>query len=203
MVEAASLQELREELGDCGRCALQAGRTNIVFGEGDANAELMFVGEAPGRVEDELGLPFVGPAGKLLDELLASISLERGQVYITNVVKCRPPGNRDPIPQEIEACGPFLDEQVRLISPKILCALGRVAAGVLLEKTIQISKVHGKRLDGPGYFIVPVFHPAAALRTPSNRDLLFEDFQKLREYLHDDQAPPPPPSQQAEQLGLF
>lgn len=203
MTEAESLSQLIGEYSGCTRCALHGNRTNMVFGAGDENAELVFVGEAPGRVEDEQGIPFVGPAGRLLDRLLDGIGLSREQVYITNVVKCRPPGNRDPLPREIEACNPLLSGQLNLIRPKILCALGRVAGAVVLEKNIQISKVHGERFPHPGYFIVPVFHPAAALRTPSTMELIESDFQRLSEYLEDDEPPPSPPRDEPEQMGLF
>jgi len=201
-VSASSLDELKEILGDCGRCPLSANRKMIVFGMGNPASSLLFVGEAPGRAEDEQGLPFVGPAGKLLDELLSNIGLRRSDVYITNVVKCRPPGNRDPLPQEIETCNPFLKEQIRLIAPKIVCSLGRIAAGVMLERNIQISKVHGMRFPGPGYFNVVAFHPAAALRTPSTMEMITEDFMRLREYL-DDEEIPPGPKDEPEQMGLF
>lgn len=203
MYEAGSLDELREILGDCTRCQLCQSRTKVVFGYGNPEARLMFVGEAPGRAEDAQGLPFVGPAGRLLDDLLAQIDLARADVYITNVVKCRPPGNRDPLPIETETCNPFLAEQIKLIKPSIICELGRVAAGVMMNRQIQISKVHGQRFIGPGYFNVPVFHPAAALRAPSNHDLLRQDFQNLKTYLAEDEAPPEPPAAEPEQMGLF
>lgn len=203
MHDAGSIAELRGLLGDCARCSLSKGRTNLVFGAGDESARLMFVGEAPGRVEDQQGLPFVGPAGRLLDELLGGIGLERRQVYITNVVKCRPPGNRDPLPLEMETCGPFLKEQISIIRPGIICALGRIASGVMLEKSVQITRMHGQKFEGPGYFVVPVFHPAAALRAPSNMSMIREDFEQLKAYLEDDQPPPPPPASEPEQMGLF
>lgn len=203
MEEANTLGELRENLGICTGCQLHQSRTNIVFGAGDVDADLLFVGEAPGRVEDAQGLPFVGPAGKLLDELLGGIGMARSQVYITNVVKCRPPGNRDPIPDEIEKCGGYLARQIELIKPRILCALGRVSAGVIMQKSIQITKIHGQKFEGPGYFIVPVLHPAAALRSPANMGMIKEDFTNLKKYLDEDEKPPEPPSLEPEQLGLF
>ncbi len=203
MYEAGSLDELREILGDCTRCQLCQSRAKVVFGYGNPDARLMFVGEAPGRAEDAQGLPFVGPAGRLLDDLLGQIGLARADVYITNVVKCRPPGNRDPLQIETETCNPFLAEQIKLIKPSIICELGRVAAGVMMNRQIQISKVHGQRFIGPGYFSVPVFHPAAALRAPSNHDLLRQDFQNLKTYLAEDEAPPEPPAAEPEQMGLF
>ncbi|MBN1289055.1 MAG: uracil-DNA glycosylase [Actinobacteria bacterium] len=203
MKEAATLAELRENLGVCTRCGLHQGRTNIVFGAGDENADLLFVGEGPGRVEDAKGVPFVGPAGKLLDELLQSISLTRSRVYITNVVKCRPPGNRDPIPDEIEKCNRYLVRQIELIKPKVLCALGRVAAGVILQRNVQITRLHGQKVEGPGYFIVPVLHPAAALRSAQNMAMIREDFENLRKYLDEDAVPPKTPAPEPEQMGLF
>lgn len=203
MEEAKSLVELREKLGVCTGCQLHQGRTNIVFGAGNQDADLLFVGEAPGRVEDSRGIPFVGPAGKLLDELLQGIGLSRSQVYITNVVKCRPPGNRDPVPDEIEKCKRYLTRQIELIQPRILCALGRVAAGLIMEKSIQISKMHGQKFEGPGYFIVPVFHPAAALRSTASMGMIREDFVNLKRYLEEDAQPPEPPAVEPEQMGLF
>jgi uracil-DNA glycosylase family 4 len=203
MREAGSLEELRDVLGDCTRCQLSQNRRKVVFGYGNPQARLMFVGEAPGRAEDDQGLPFVGPAGKLLDDLLSGIGMSRADVYITNVVKCRPPGNRDPLPMETETCKPFLQEQIRLIGPDVVCQLGRIAANIMMKRTIQISRIHGQKFIGPGYFNVPVFHPAAALRTPSTRDLLLEDFANLKTYLDQDEAPPEPPAPQPEQMGLF
>jgi DNA polymerase len=202
MYEADSLEELRDILGDCKRCPLHEARTNIVFGYGNPEADLMFVGEGPGRAEDAQGLPFVGPAGKLLDELLSQIGMVRSQVYIANVVKCRPPGNRDPLPLEVETCTPFLSGQIKLIKPKIVCELGRIAAGMMMERPIQITRIHGQRFIGNGYFNVPVFHPAAALRAPATMQLLRQDFQNLKGYLAE--AEPPPPSEsEPEQMGLF
>ncbi|MFH1151437.1 MAG: uracil-DNA glycosylase [Actinomycetota bacterium] len=204
MLEAAStLEEVREVLGDCKRCPLHVARGKLVFGYGDPAADLMFVGEGPGRAEDAQGLPFVGPAGKVLDEMLAGIGMDRSQVYIANVVKCRPPGNRDPLPLEIETCNPFLAAQIRIIRPRIVCELGRIAAGVMMGWPLQMTKVHGTRVDGPGYFNVPVFHPAAALRTPSTMELLRQDFTNLRSYLDETDEPPRPPEPEPEQLGLF
>ncbi len=203
MREAGSLEELEGMLDDCARCQLSQNRTKIVFGDGNPDARLMFVGEAPGRAEDAQGLPFVGPAGKLLDDLLDGIGMKRADVYITNVVKCRPPGNRDPLPIETDTCNPFLQEQIKLIGPSVVCQLGRIAANVMMKRTIQISKIHGQKYIGPGYFNVPVFHPAAALRTPSTRDLLLEDFANLKMYLEQEESPPEPPAPQPEQMGLF
>ena len=211
MQEVGSLEELREMLGDCARCPLHQSRTKLVFGHGDPGADLMFVGEAPGRAEDARGLPFVGPAGRLLDEMLGSIGMERRQVYITNVVKCRPPGNRDPLPLEVEACNPFLTAQIRLIKPRIVCELGRIAAGVMMGRPVPITRNHGRSFTGPGYSNVPVFHPAAALRAPATMELLRQDFQNLLGYLEEEPAPaaapggPGKPEEpvEPEQMGLF
>jgi len=203
MYEAGSLEELREILGECERCPLHEGRTKIVFGYGNPEAKLMFVGEGPGRAEDAQGLPFVGPAGKLLDDLLGQIGMTRQQVYIANVVKCRPPGNRDPLPLEVETCIPFLRRQIELIKPGIVCELGRIAAGVMMERTIQITRIHGQKFLGRGYFNVPVFHPAAALRAPATMQLLREDFARLKEYLEEEEPPPPAAEPEPEQMGLF
>jgi len=202
MYEASSLEELSGILGECTRCPLHESRTKIVFGYGDPEADLMFVGEGPGRAEDAQGLPFVGPAGKLLDDLLAQIGMNRSQVYIANVVKCRPPGNRDPLPLEVETCIPFLNGQISLINPKIVCELGRIAAGVMMKRQIQITRIHGQKFIGDGYFNVPVFHPAAALRAPATMQLLREDFQKLKGYLAEEE-PVQPSDPEPEQMGLF
>jgi uracil-DNA glycosylase family 4 len=159
----------------------------VVFGVGSAVADLMFVGEAPGFNEDKQGEPFVGQAGKLLTDLLGSIGLSRQQVYIANVVKCRPPGNRDPLPEEIEACSPHLLEQIRVIRPQVVCTLGRFATRLLARTDASMSSVRGRakeaEIAGVDVIIFPVFHPAAALYTPANRELLQEDFFKLRQLL--------------------
>lgn len=202
-MDAQALSDVKGAIGECTRCPLHKSRTRVVFGDGNEQARLLFVGEAPGRAEDAQGLPFVGPAGRLLDQLLSDIGLERRDVYITNVVKCRPPGNRDPLPNEMNTCNPFLQSQIELIRPKIVCALGRVAAGVMLERNIQISKVHGQRFTGRGYFLVPVFHPAAALRAGSTMGMIAQDFKQLRTYLDEEKQPPEPPAPEPEQLGLF
>jgi uracil-DNA glycosylase family 4 len=155
-----------------------------VFGVGSAAAELMFVGEGPGFHEDRQGEPFVGQAGKLLTELLAGIGLSRPEVYIANVLKCRPPENRDPAPEEIEACSPYLMEQIGLIRPRVICTLGRFATKLLADTELGISAIHGKakarELDRVAVVVFPVFHPAAALYTPANRKVLEVDFAKLR-----------------------
>ena len=165
MPRVATLAELRTEALVCTRCALAHGRTQVVFGVGDPNADLMFVGEGPGREEDLQGEPFVGRSGKLLDTLMRQeIGVERNQVYIGNVVKCRPPGNRDPLPDEIAACRPYLEQQVELIHPQVVVTLGNFATRALLETSEGIRKLRGKVYPFRGGSLVPTYHPAAALR---------------------------------------
>src|SRR5580704_10713408 len=162
-----TLVELQQEALSCTRCPLAAGRTTVVFGEGDPNANLMVVGEGPGRDEDLQGRPFVGRSGQLLDRLLAEeAGLRRGQVYIANVVKCRPPGNRDPLPEEIAACRPFLDQQVALIAPRVVVTLGNFATRLLLDTTEGITRLRGRSFSfgTDGAVLMPTYHPAAALR---------------------------------------
>lgn len=180
---AGGLDDLRESIGDCRRCSLAETRTCLVFGVGNPHAELMFVGEAPGRNEDLRGEPFVGAAGKLLDELLASIGLVRDDVYIANVLKCRPPSNRDPRPDEIETCTPFLAAQIGAIDPKVIATLGNFATKYLLGTDTGITRLRGRLFRVDGRRIVPIFHPAAALYSPDKRDVLFEDFKRLRAVL--------------------
>jgi len=175
-----SIEALREHIGECDRCSLGETRTCLVFGVGDPHADLMFVGEAPGRNEDLKGEPFVGAAGKLLDELLASIGLVRSQVYIANVLKCRPPGNRDPRPEEIETCTPFLRQQIELVNPKVIATLGNFATKFVLQTDQAITQLRGKLYHVDGRQVVPIFHPAAALYSPDKRQVLAEDFQRLR-----------------------
>ncbi len=181
---ASSLNAQQVALRECTACSLSLKRTQVVFGVGDAAAEIMFVGEGPGFHEDKQGEPFVGQAGRLLSELLATIGLRREDVYIANVVKCRPPDNRDPLPDEIQACSPNLLEQVRTIRPRVICTLGRFATRLIGETEAPISSVRGraKAMDVAGIpvLVFPLFHPAAALYTPSNRALLEEDLRKLR-----------------------
>lgn len=181
--EAASITELYEAIKDCSRCPLGDTRTNLVLGAGDENAEIMFVGEAPGFHEDKQGIPFVGPAGQLLDQLLASIDLQRSQVYIANTLKCRPPENRDPQPQELETCTPFLFKQIAIIKPRIICTLGNHATRTLLSTSTGISQLHGKLIRKGELAYVPLFHPAAALHKPPLKSTLIDDFQRLREHL--------------------
>ena len=189
------LVELYRRVTGCTRCPLHECRTKAVFGAGNANAELMFVGEAPGAVEDQQGLPFVGRAGQLLEELLAGVGLGRDEVFVTNVLKSRPPGNRDPQPDEIEACKPYLFEQVELIEPKVVCTLGNFATKLLTRSSRGITAVRGRpqvhELGGRWVRIYPLYHPAAALRTPRVRAELQEDFAGLPELLAEP-APMPP-----------
>jgi uracil-DNA glycosylase len=181
------LKTVYEEARDCVRCPLHQTRTNVVFGAGNADANLMFIGEAPGANEDRIGLPFVGQAGKLLDKLLAEIGLERKSVWICNVLKCRPPDNRDPHPNEIESCQDYLASQVELIEPVVICTLGNFSTKLLRGDTTGISRLHGQeetRIIGPrAVRLYPLFHPAAALYTPSMLETLRADFQRLPELL--------------------
>jgi DNA polymerase len=191
--DCPDLDSLRAHIGDCRRCPLGAGRTQVVFGVGDPHARLMFIGEGPGKNEDLQGEPFVGAAGKFLDELLASIGLVRAQVYIANVVKCRPPGNRDPEPFEIETCTPFLRRQIGLIDPEVIATLGKFATQYVLDTTAGITRLRGKLYRVDGRRVVPVLHPAAALYNGSNRQVLFDDFARLRAVLdRGDDAPSNP-----------
>lgn len=184
-----SLEAVREYLGDCHRCALGDTRTTLVFGVGDHHARLMFVGEAPGKNEDLKGEPFVGAAGKLLDELLTSIGLARSDVYIANVLKCRPPGNRDPRPDEIETCTPFLDSQIRLIAPDVIATLGNFATRHVLKTDRPISALRGRLFHVDGRQVVPIFHPAAALYDQTKQTVLFDDFKRLRALLDRAEGP--------------
>jgi DNA polymerase len=177
------LVEVYREASGCTKCPLAEGRNTVVFGTGDANADLMFVGEAPGAEEDRQGLPFVGRAGGLLTELLREIGLRREDVFIANVLKCRPPGNRDPQPEEIESCQPYLRRQVELIEPRVIATLGNFATKLLTGNRAGITKQRGtpqvKGIGGRTVFLMPLLHPAAALRTPSLVEALREDFAKL------------------------
>lgn len=200
---AGTLEELYNEIKDCQKCALGKTRTKLVFGVGSEKAELVFVGEAPGYHEDQQGEPFVGAAGQLLDKLLASIVLSRAQTYIANVLKCRPPQNRDPLPEEVEVCRPHLFEQIEIIKPRIVCTLGRHATQLLLNKNVSMTKVHGQKFAGTGYTIFPIYHPAAALYARTTMTALEEDFLKLGELLKADPEPPPEKSVEVQQMGLF
>jgi DNA polymerase len=158
------LEELAKEASTCTRCRLSAGRTQVVFADGSPDADLMFIGEGPGYHEDLQGLPFVGAAGQLLNRLLSEIGLRREDVRITNVVLCRPPGNRDPLPDEIESCKPYLQRQVELVDPRVIVTLGNFASRVILERPVAISKVRGQKHPWQGRVVIPTFHPAAILR---------------------------------------
>jgi uracil-DNA glycosylase family 4 len=177
------LEELRQEASGCTRCRLAEGRTQVVFGVGNPDADLMFVGEAPGFHEDKQGYPFVGQAGKLLDRLLAGIGLTRADVYIANVLKCRPPGNRDPMPDEIEQCEGYLFRQIEAIEPKLVATLGNFATKLLSGKPLGITRVHGQdqhvTLGGNHVLLYPLYHPAAALYTPRMLEVLEEDFSRI------------------------
>jgi uracil-DNA glycosylase family 4 len=181
------LQAYAEAVSGCTRCRLAQGRTQVVFGAGNAHADLMFVGEAPGFHEDKQGLPFVGQAGKLLEKLLAQIGLSRADVYIANVLKCRPPGNRDPQPDEIEACESHLFRQIELIQPLVVATLGNFATKLLSGRQVGITKVHGQEqettLGGRKVLLYPLYHPAAALYTPTMLKILEADFARLPELL--------------------
>lgn len=188
------LVALYREASECVRCPLHEGRTNVVFGNGNANAGLMFVGEAPGHHEDLQGLPFVGRAGQLLDELLGEIGLSRKDVFVANVLKCRPPGNRDPQPEEIDTCKPYLNRQIELIEPKVICTLGNFATKLLTRSNRGITGVHGRpqvhELGGRTVRVYPLYHPAAALRSTGTLGQLREDFARLPALL--DEPPPVP-----------
>ena len=184
-----SLDEIRAVMGNCQLCPLGSTRTNLVFGVGNPRARVMFVGEGPGRNEDLRGEPFVGAAGHKLDALLGNAGLTRDEIYIANVIKCRPPGNRNPRPEEIMSCSPFLREQIRSIWPDIIVTLGNPATHFVLKTEIGITKLRG-RFHQMGHFVVmPTFHPAAALRNPAWQELLEEDFKMLGDYLERHPAP--------------
>lgn len=176
------LQALQQECLACRRCGLCETRHSVVFGQGAANAEVMLVGEGPGANEDEQGLPFVGKSGQLLDHYLEAVDLSRDKnVYIANIVKCRPPQNRDPLPEESAACMPWLRQQFQLIRPKIVVCLGRVAAQRMLDPGFSISRDHGKFFDKQGTLFMATYHPAALLRYPDNKPAVFGDFVALRQ----------------------
>ncbi|MBI4729726.1 MAG: uracil-DNA glycosylase [Acidobacteria bacterium] len=202
-----ALDDVAHRASGCEKCRLAKGRTKVVFGAGNPSADLMFVGEAPGFHEDRQGLPFVGAAGALLTNLLGGIELTREQVYIANVLKCRPPGNRDPMPDEVEACSPYLVEQIRLIDPRVICTLGNFATQLLLGRKVGISRVRGQRFDVRGRILVPTFHPAAILRggrPGAGMAEMEEDFRMLAKLLGEAApAPPSAPVEDPEQLGLF
>jgi uracil-DNA glycosylase family 4 len=202
---ADSLQSIADEVSVCEKCPLHNSRVKAVPGEGPLGADIMFIGEAPGFHENQQGRPFVGAAGQYLDELLALIGLERGEVFIGNVVKCRPPGNRDPQPAEIEACRPYLERQIVLIDPKMIVTLGRYSMARYFPDA-KISHIHGQPKRVGKRLIYPMYHPAAALHQPSLRAVVEEDMQKIPELIAqldswvDEQEPPP---EQPQQLSLF
>jgi DNA polymerase len=221
-----ALKAVYREARDCTSCPLHQTRTQVVFGNGNANADLMFVGEAPGANEDRMGLPFVGAAGKLLDQLLGEIGMSRDDVFVANTIKCRPPDNRDPHPNEIDACREFLDRQIELIEPTVICTLGNFSTKLLRADTTGISRLHGQEevrvIGSRAVRLYPLYHPAAALYTPSTLEALRADFHRIHELLslgapqqpaHVEEVPEPadepelPPvavePEPAAQLGLF
>ena len=204
----SELEAVAAEAAGCTRCRLHQSRTQVVFGQGDPHADLMFVGEAPGFHDDRQGIPFVGPSGQLLNRLLEGIGLRREDVYICNVVKSRPPQNRDPLPDEIAACRPWLDAQIRLVDPKVVVTLGNFAAKTLLETTTGITRLRGQTYPFQGRVLLPTFHPAAALHAqgrrtagPSPLEAMEGDFRVLAELLA--ARAPVDEDRPTEQLGLF
>ena len=181
--KTAALKALREEIGDCQRCRLSKGRTNIVFGDGNIDAEVMFIGEGPGREEDLQAKPFVGDAGQLLTRLIEKMGFKRGDVYIANIVKCRPPSNRDPEEDERDSCIPFIKRQIEIISPKVIVSLGKISAQTLTGLKIPISKLRGRFFQYCDIPLMPTFHPAYLLRNPKDKWLVWEDVQKVLEKL--------------------
>ena len=175
--------ELKKCCAECEKCALHETRTNCVFGVGNENADLMFIGEAPGEQEDLSGTPFVGRAGQLLDKFLYAVDIKREDVYIANILKCRPPKNRDPLPEEEDACIGYLREQVKLIRPKIIVCLGRISAMRLIKPDFKITKEHGTWFKKGNYLMTAVYHPAALLRDPRKKEDMLEDMKKIKEKL--------------------
>ncbi len=186
---AEELERLHAEVLTCTKCELHKGRTHAVPGDGPLGALVMFVGEGPGEREDQEGRPFVGAAGKFLTELLASIGLERSGVFITNIVKCRPPANRAPRQTEVEACNPYLQAQIRIVSPKIICPLGTPAIKTVMGPEYSVGQVHGKPIRREGIMILPLYHPAAALYDGSLREVQLEDFKVLKRLIDEDALP--------------
>jgi DNA polymerase len=183
-----TLAEIRADLGDCRRCRLAAGRRHIVFGSGNPQAKLVFVGEGPGQDEDRQGEPFVGAAGQLLTKIIQAMKLSRDEVYICNIIKCRPPGNRNPAPDEIAACSPFLERQIAAIKPGFICALGTFAAQTLLATNVSISKLRGGFYPYRGVRVLPTYHPAFLLRNPERKRDVWEDVQKLMQEMDREQG---------------
>jgi len=196
-----TLQEAGLEASGCTKCRLAGGRTQVVYGIGNADADLMFIGEGPGYYEDKQGEPFVGAAGQLLNKMLEEIGVRRADVRITNVILCRPPGNRDPMPDEVETCTPWLREQIELVDPRVIVTLGNFATRFMLDKPVSISRVRGQRFPLEGRTVIPTFHPAAILRgggeASTQMTALRSDFQEIKRAL----AEMPEPVE--EQLGLF
>ena len=196
-----TLQEAAHEASDCTKCRLSGGRTQVVYGTGNPDADLMFIGEGPGYYEDKQGEPFVGAAGQLLNKMLEEIGVRRADVRITNVILCRPPGNRDPMPDEVETCTPWLREQIALVDPRVIVTLGNFASRFMLDKPVSISRVRGQRFPFEGRTVIPTFHPAAILRgggeASTQMAALRSDFQEIKRAL----AEIPEPVE--EQLGLF
>ncbi len=182
-VNTPTLQDIRQELGDCHRCPLCQKRTHIVFGEGNPQARLAFVGEAPGADEDMQGRPFVGKAGQLLTKIIQAMGLTRQDVYICNILKCRPPGNRNPKPDEITTCEPFLVKQLQVIQPKVICALGTFAAHTLLKTEVPITVLRGRFHTYQGIHLMPTYHPAYLLRNPGAKKQVWEDMQMIMKTL--------------------
>ncbi len=181
--EIQRLEEIRSELGDCRRCKLHRTRRTLVFGEGNEKARLMLIGEGPGNDEDVQGMPFVGKAGQLLTKILQAIEIEREEVYITNIIKCRPPQNRNPEPDEIENCYPFLLKQIQAIRPRIICALGTFSAQTLLKTDVKITALRGKVYDFSGIQLFPTYHPAYLLRNPEKKREVWEDMKQIAKAL--------------------
>ena len=210
------LADAAQEAAACEKCALSVGRTQVVYGVGNPTAELMFIGEGPGFYEDKQGEPFVGRAGQLLNRMLNDIGIERSDVYIANVVKCRPLSNRDPLPGEIEACTPWLDEQIATIDPKVIATLGRFAGAFILDRPISITRIRGQRFTKEGRVVIPTLHPAAVLRGGEAQvDLLRSDFVEMKRALNEPRGGAPATTPQTadipeakaepedQQLGLF
>ncbi|MFH1092730.1 MAG: uracil-DNA glycosylase [Candidatus Omnitrophota bacterium] len=172
----------------CQMCSLYKTRTNLVFGDGSLNAQIMFVGEAPGREEDLAGIPFVGAAGQLLTKIIKAMKLERSDVFITNVLRCRPPENRNPLPEEVVCCRPYLLELVKIIKPKIICTLGKFAAHAMLNVTRPISRLRGNFYDFEGIKLMPTYHPAYLLRNPQDKKLVWDDMKRIMKYLKEDET---------------
>ncbi len=189
--EKPTLGDIRADMGDCRRCCLHATRQNLVFGEGNPQTDLVFVGEAPGADEDQQGKPFVGRAGQLLTKIIEAMGLKREQVYICNILKCRPPGNRNPLPEEILACEPFLIRQLEAIGPQVICTLGTFAARTLLKTEAPITVLRGRFHDYHGIPLMPTYHPAYLLRNPSAKKQVWEDVQQIMKRLKIGESPSP------------